>query len=148
VKWPNDVLVAGRKVAGVLVEGRPADRWAVLGIGVNASVDFRDLPPELRDTAGTLGLGPETALAQLLSALEARLGDERTLDALRERDALLGERIAWAAGEGTGAGIAGAGGLRVRLDDGSETVLEAGEVHLLSAAGRTSPPTRSSPPDR
>jgi BirA family biotin operon repressor/biotin-[acetyl-CoA-carboxylase] ligase len=148
VKWPNDVLVAGRKVAGVLVEGRPAERWAVLGIGVNAAVEPGDLPPELRASAGTLGLAPERVLPRLLAALEVRLADERPLDALRERDALLGERVVWAGGEGTGAGIASSGGLRVRLADGAETVLDAGEVHLNRAAGRTSPPTRSSPPGR
>ena len=33
VKWPNDVLIDQRKLAGILVEGRPQERWAVLGIG-------------------------------------------------------------------------------------------------------------------
>lgn len=141
VKWPNDVLIGGRKAAGVLVEGRPAEGWAVLGIGVNA----RNEPPP---GAISLGVEPETALPELLAALEARLSAHDTLAALRGRDALLAERVAWASGEGTGAGIDDGGGLRVRLADGSETVLDAGEVHLLSAAGRTFPPTRSSPPGR
>jgi BirA family biotin operon repressor/biotin-[acetyl-CoA-carboxylase] ligase len=123
VKWPNDVLVEGRKVAGVLVEGRPVERWAVLGIGVNA----RNEPPP---GAAALGIDPDEALRRLLAALEHRLSDDGTLVALRERDALLGARVAWAGGEGTGAGIAEGGGLRVRLDDGGEIVLDAGEVHL------------------
>src|SRR3954468_22320857 len=58
IKWPNDVLVDGRKVAGILAEGRPADGWAVLGIGLNVAVRIADLPPELHPTAGTLGLEP------------------------------------------------------------------------------------------
>jgi len=133
VKWPNDVLVDGRKVAGVLVEARPQDGWAVAGIGVNlAETEF---PPELRDRAGTLGRSPdelEDAVAELLAALERRLAEPpaATLDALRARDALLDQPVAWNGGHGTGAGIDAAGGLRVRGPDGSITVLAAGEVHL------------------
>ena len=37
IKWPNDVWVDGRKVAGILVEGRPQEGWAVLGIGLNVT---------------------------------------------------------------------------------------------------------------
>ncbi len=48
IKWPNDVLLDGRKVAGILVEGRPQERWAVLGIGLNVAVDVAALPDELR----------------------------------------------------------------------------------------------------
>jgi demethylmenaquinone methyltransferase/2-methoxy-6-polyprenyl-1,4-benzoquinol methylase len=55
VKWPNDVLLKGRKVAGVLVESRPQENWAVLGIGLNVAVCIADLPPELSVRAGTLG---------------------------------------------------------------------------------------------
>ena len=45
IKWPNDVLVEGRKVAGILVEGRPQEGWAVLGIGMNVAVRPEDFPP-------------------------------------------------------------------------------------------------------
>jgi BirA family biotin operon repressor/biotin-[acetyl-CoA-carboxylase] ligase len=133
VKWPNDVLVEGRKVAGVLVEARPQEGWAVLGIGVNAALDLAALEPELRETAGTLGradLG--RALAELLEHLERRLAEPAgaTLRALADRDALRDRAIAWAGGEGTGAGIDERGSLRVRLATGGETVLDAGEVHL------------------
>jgi BirA family biotin operon repressor/biotin-[acetyl-CoA-carboxylase] ligase len=137
VKWPNDVLVGGRKVAGVLVEGRPQEGWAVLGIGVNAALDLATLPEEVRATAGTLGLDPAElprALEALLTALEARLAEpaETTLAALRERDALAGRSVRWEGGEGKGAGIAGDGALLVRGTDGNVHVLAAGEVHLLA----------------
>src|SRR5262249_38957175 len=69
IKWPNDVLLADRKVAGILIEGRPQDRWAVVGIGVNVAVDPRQLPPELRASAGTLGrptADVEVLLAEVL----------------------------------------------------------------------------------
>jgi BirA family biotin operon repressor/biotin-[acetyl-CoA-carboxylase] ligase len=133
VKWPNDVLVDGRKVAGILVEARPQEGWTVVGIGVNAALDPADLPPELRETAGTLGRPDlETALHELLEHLTRRLEEpaDATLRALTDRDALLDRQISWAGGEGTGAGIDERGCLRVRLAGGTETVLHAGEVHL------------------
>jgi BirA family transcriptional regulator, biotin operon repressor / biotin---[acetyl-CoA-carboxylase] ligase len=133
VKWPNDVWIEGRKVAGVLVEARPQEGWSVLGIGVNAALDVSDLPPELQETAGTLGRTDlEAALRELLEHLERRLAEppEAALRALNTRDALLDRPIAWVGGEGTGAGIDEHGSLRVRLAGGGETLLDAGEVHL------------------
>lgn len=132
VKWPNDVLVDGRKVAGVLVEGRPQEGWTVLGIGVNAAVDLAAMPEELRATAGSLGRDSEDALAELLGHLERRLAEPvpDALAALRERDALAGRTITWAGGQGIGAGIDPDGALRVRLPAGGETTVTAGEVHL------------------
>jgi BirA family transcriptional regulator, biotin operon repressor / biotin---[acetyl-CoA-carboxylase] ligase len=127
VKWPNDVQVEGHKVAGVLVEGRPHEGWAVVGIGVNVSGAPSDLPD-----AVALGRDDvEVVLGELLAALEARLAEPAalSLDALRARDALLGARISWDGGEGVGAGIDPEGGLRVTTDAG-ERVLSAGEVHL------------------
>ncbi|MGH3101543.1 MAG: biotin--[acetyl-CoA-carboxylase] ligase, partial [Thermoleophilia bacterium] len=121
VKWPNDVLLDGRKVAGVLVEARPQEGWAVLGIGVNAALDIDELPPELRETAGTLGLTDlEAALNELLEHLDRRLTEpaEATLRALSDRDALLGRPLVWAGSEGTGAGIDTHGRLRVSLRGG------------------------------
>jgi BirA family biotin operon repressor/biotin-[acetyl-CoA-carboxylase] ligase len=133
VKWPNDVLVDGRKVAGVLIESRPQEGWTVVGIGVNVALDLAGMPPELRATAGTLGRRPadlEAALLELLGHLERRFGEavEDALRALRDRDALLGRTITWTGGEGIGAGIDEDGALRVRLADGSETKVSAGEV--------------------
>lgn len=130
VKWPNDVLVDGRKVAGILVEGRPQEGWAVLGIGVNVAVALGDLPAELRETAGTLGrdlADLEGVLHELLAALEARLREpaSATLIALRARDALRGRQVSWSDGEGVAEGIDDAGRLIV-----GEHRLDAGEVHL------------------
>jgi BirA family biotin operon repressor/biotin-[acetyl-CoA-carboxylase] ligase len=135
VKWPNDVLVDGRKLAGILVEARPGDGWAVLGIGLNVAVELADLPPDVRDRAATLGRPPtelEPALHDLLRRLEHRLAEPRAacLDALRARDALRDQAVRWAGGEGIGAGIDDAGALLVRLPDGKLRTLEAGEVHL------------------
>jgi BirA family transcriptional regulator, biotin operon repressor / biotin---[acetyl-CoA-carboxylase] ligase len=135
IKWPNDVLVAGRKIAGILAEGRPQDGWAVLGIGRNVARRIEDLPPELRDTGGTLGLEPadvEPTLQRLLAGLERTLAldDAALLGAYRARDALHGQEVRWAAGHGRAAGIDGEGRLIVELPDGGRTALSAGEVHL------------------
>ncbi|HYM56841.1 MAG TPA: biotin--[acetyl-CoA-carboxylase] ligase [Solirubrobacteraceae bacterium] len=135
VKWPNDVLLDSRKVAGVLVEGRPQEGWSIVGIGVNVAVDPAALGPELRNTAGTLGRRAtelEPALDELLAALQLRLAERpaSVLAALRARDALLGRPVAWGGGAGTGAGLDDEGGLRVQLPGGGVTVLRTGEVHL------------------
>ena len=135
IKWPNDVLLDGRKVAGILAEGRPQERWAVLGIGVNVAVDLADLPEELLATAATMGRAErdvEPVLASLLAALERRLEDPpaAVLAAWEARDALRGREVAWTGGHGVAAGIDGAGRLVVELSDGGRTALDAGEVHL------------------
>jgi BirA family biotin operon repressor/biotin-[acetyl-CoA-carboxylase] ligase len=135
IKWPNDVLVGGRKVAGILVEGRPQEGWAVAGIGLNVALRPEDFPPELRETAGTLGLEP-SAIEPALEALIARLGHwitaptESILEAVRARDALLGRPVRWAGGRGTGAGIDGDGRLLVATEETETVALDAGEVHL------------------
>jgi BirA family biotin operon repressor/biotin-[acetyl-CoA-carboxylase] ligase len=138
LKWPNDVLLGGRKVSGILIEGRPQERWSVLGIGVNVSLRVEELPEELRESAGTLGRSDsdiEPLLERLLAMLEARLASPAAdlLAAWRARDALLGHEIAWRDGRGTAAGIDDRGALLVRLPDGGERALDAGEVHLLAS---------------
>jgi BirA family biotin operon repressor/biotin-[acetyl-CoA-carboxylase] ligase len=137
LKWPNDVWLDGRKVAGILVEARPRERWAVLGIGINVALALDDLPPDLRASAGTLGLDPsaiEPLLADLLERLGRRLGEpaDALLGAWRERDALLGQAVSWSDGQGVGGGIDAQGRLVVETARGTEA-LDAGEVHLLSS---------------
>jgi BirA family biotin operon repressor/biotin-[acetyl-CoA-carboxylase] ligase len=134
VKWPNDVLVEGRKVAGILVEGRPQEHWMVLGIGLNVAVREEDLPEELRGLAAGLGREPEDVeptLSRLLVGLERALAlpASEILEAFRARDALNGNDVGWEGGSGVAEGIDDAGRLRVRTDSG-QVVLDAGEVHL------------------
>jgi BirA family biotin operon repressor/biotin-[acetyl-CoA-carboxylase] ligase len=136
IKWPNDVWLERRKLSGILVEGRPQEGWAVLGIGLN--VHTREFPPELRETATSLALagssaGLGDALAELLAQLDRRLTAEPAdvLAAWRERDALLGDEISWDGGSGTAAGVDESGALLVDPSGGGERVaLHAGEVHL------------------
>ena len=51
IKWPNDVWLDGRKLAGILIEARPQDGWAVIGVGLNLAIAPDEFPPELRETA-------------------------------------------------------------------------------------------------
>ncbi|HEY1276099.1 MAG TPA: biotin--[acetyl-CoA-carboxylase] ligase [Thermoleophilaceae bacterium] len=135
IKWPNDVWIDERKVAGILVEGRPQEGWAVLGIGLN--VTTREFPEELREIATSLAVAgsdatTEEVLAALLPALDRRLADDPAdvLAAWRERDALLGRRVRWQDGEGIAAGVSDSGSLLVDTSSGRLT-LGAGEIHLL-----------------
>jgi len=137
VKWPNDVLIDGRKVAGILVEGRPQEAWAVLGIGINVALLPQDFPQELQGRAGSLGLTQadvDPTLVRLGSALEHWLPvpGADVLAEVRTRDVLLGQTVTWANGTGTAAGIDESGRLVVRLADGGEARLDAGEVHLAA----------------
>lgn len=134
IKWPNDILMEDRKIAGILVEGRPQQHWAVLGIGLNVALRREDFPPELRELAGTLGLDEdaiEPTLERLLRCLERWLdaSESEVLEAVRARDALLDRPVRWDGGAGRGAGIDGDGRLVVATDDGHVS-LGAGEVHL------------------
>lgn len=137
IKWPNDVWIEGRKLAGILVEGRPQEGWAVLGIGLNVTASPPDLPAtHLREHDP--GAMPEQVLAGLLSALGRRLDapSDRVLADWRARDALIGEAVAWDGGRGVAAGIDESGALLVDTGDG-RLALEAGEVHLSPLPGRS-----------
>jgi BirA family biotin operon repressor/biotin-[acetyl-CoA-carboxylase] ligase len=134
VKWPNDVLLGGRKVAGILVEARAQDGWAVVGIGLNVAVRVEDLPAELRERAGSLRRtrdAVEPTLARLLAGLDVWLSapSASLLEELRGRDALVGRSVRWQGSTGKAAGIDDHGRLVVLTDEG-RLALEAGEVHL------------------
>jgi BirA family transcriptional regulator, biotin operon repressor / biotin---[acetyl-CoA-carboxylase] ligase len=134
VKWPNDVWIDGRKAAGVLIEARPQDGWAVIGVGLNVAIAPEEFPAELRESATSLG--GEATVEEAAEALNRRLADwvmaspGAVLDGFRERDALMGRRIGWDRGSGTAEGIDERGNLLVRGDEGHLETLGAGEVHL------------------
>ena len=145
VKWPNDVLVEGRKLAGVLVEAVTIGsrvEGIVVGIGVN--VHTRAFPEEIADRATSVALvapsAPDRAslLAAILGGLDrdAHVVLARGLGLVRGRleaaDGLRGRRVKNDGGdEGVGEGIDDDGRLLVRRDDGVLTRWSAGEVHLL-----------------
>ncbi len=136
VKWPNDVWIAERKVAGILIEARPPE-WAVIGIGVNLSVADEEFPRELRWPATSVGHGatPEAMLTALCGALEAWVvaPEDRVRAEFAGRDVLRGREISWSgAGEGSGiaAGIDERGNLIVKTGAGETQALGSGEVSL------------------
>lgn len=135
IKWPNDVWIDHRKLAGILVEGRPQQGWAVVGVGLNVATT--EFPEGLRESATSLRLvgvdtDPDAVLDAVLVSLDRWLHAPQAtvLEAWSERDALLTERVRWATGEGTAAGIDDSGALLVDTEEGRIT-LEAGEIHLL-----------------
>jgi BirA family transcriptional regulator, biotin operon repressor / biotin---[acetyl-CoA-carboxylase] ligase len=151
VKWPNDIHLDGKKLAGILIEARPQDGWAVLGIGLNLTIAADEFPAELRDRATSLfpdpsavpygaqdgirnsarSLAAATALSgRLADWLEA--GEEQVLAEWRRRDALIGREVAWESGSGVADGVDERGYLLVRLADGDRIALGAGDVHLTS----------------
>jgi BirA family transcriptional regulator, biotin operon repressor / biotin---[acetyl-CoA-carboxylase] ligase len=134
IKWPNDVWIEGKKISGILVEGRPQEGWAVLGIGLNVAT--RSFPDELSEIATSLALeglstSREEVFRSLLGSLDRLLVADAAdvLAAWQERDALLGAQVSWSGGRGKAAGITNAGALRVETDAGI-VELDAGEVHL------------------
>jgi BirA family biotin operon repressor/biotin-[acetyl-CoA-carboxylase] ligase len=137
IKWPNDVWVDGRKLCGILLEGRPQEGWAVLGIGLNVNLRVEELPEELRETATSVAIaaGGERNLDAVRCALTRALGRwieapaGEVLAAWRARDAIRGRHIGWAGGEGRAAGIDDSGALLVETGDGI-VELNAGEIHI------------------
>jgi BirA family transcriptional regulator, biotin operon repressor / biotin---[acetyl-CoA-carboxylase] ligase len=133
VKWPNDVWLSGRKLAGVLIEARFPD-WAVIGVGLNLAVADDEFPAELRWPATSLGhgVGMDQAVAALRESLgtwvEAEPGE--VVDAFASRDALNGREVSWEGGSGTAAGIDDRGNLLVELPSGELEALGSGEVSL------------------
>ena len=141
VKWPNDVHLGDRKLSGILIEARPQEEWAVVGVGLNLTIPQDDFPEELRDRATSLfadGDAPaaiaERGRVALSEALERWVEADTAmiLAAWRERDTLLGREVSWERGTGVAEGIDERGHLLVRLADGERLALGAGDVHLTS----------------
>ena len=140
VKWPNDVWVEERKLAGILIEAQPP-AWAVIGIGMNVSIEPEEFPADLRQPATSIGHRVGTADA--LAALCEKLGEwvdadrGRVLAEFRERDALRGREIGWVGaggeaqeGAGVADGIDDRGNLVVVSTEGERLSLGSGEVTL------------------
>lgn len=144
IKWPNDVLLDGKKCAGILVETRSsagtAPESAIIGVGVNVNRRaFPEADYDLAPTSIALRTGEDAGRAKLLAAVLGAM--ERHVDLLRREGpsavvraveaqlAFRGQSVRWEGGSGTVQGIAQDGALRVtRALDGVETLLRAGRV--------------------
>lgn len=146
IKWPNDVLVDGRKFCGILIETDFAGsepRYSLLGIGVNVNLDVARYP-EIAQIATSLAaalgrpVSREDVLAALLNHLEALYlevqGGGSAVAAWKERLDTLGKHVRVAAAgaveEGVAEDVDRDGNLVLRRADGTTAVLVAGEVTL------------------
>lgn len=147
IKWPNDILVGGKKVAGILTESScTAERlfFVILGIGVNVNFPREEMPESIRDTATSLmalsgAPVDRTALAlQLIRSLNRCYGDleERGFPPMAERWSgffrLQGKRVKVEmmdqAVQGKAIGIDGDGALLLEDDAGTRQRIIAGDV--------------------
>jgi len=146
VKWPNDVLLDGKKCAGILVESRRApdgQLGVVLGLGLNVhTTAFPDSLPDatsLRSSGARLeALEFEDLMLDLLAALEERTarylsaGLTPSLEELREHDFLSGKHVRIGEIEGVADGIDERGRLLVRNSRGLVEAAVTGHVELLT----------------
>lgn len=165
VRWPNDLLLDGRKIAGILIElqsEQDALRYVILGVGLNVNVRAEDFPAGLRPIATSLleALGhevPRVALLQrLLERLEAQYdrylaeGPEPVLEAWLRLPNILGQRVTvYAPGEtwsGRATGLDHEGALLVQADDGGMRRVLAGDVRLVTEPPPPPPGSRKERP--
>lgn len=142
IKWVNDLLLDGKKVAGILAERFSAEGrlFTVVGIGINLHTAASDFPEELRQKAGSLGkvtVDREAlvlALSEELHALVTALPDRTFMEEYRARSAVLGRRVCYTVNgssyEAVATAIDDEGALIVRREDGGETRLASGEISL------------------
>jgi len=148
LRWPNDVMIGHRKVAGILAQ--LVESAAIAGIGVN--VNQTSFPGELAEEATSLRIesghmhSREELLIALLPAVDRYV--ERLIDDGPSVIDLFSLRSSYASGErvtvrqggavlqGTTAGLNDGGFLVVRMDDGSDQVILAGGVRAVSAGRR------------
>ncbi|KTB48701.1 biotin--[acetyl-CoA-carboxylase] ligase [Dehalogenimonas alkenigignens] len=144
LKWPNDILIGGRKVAGILVESGTArgKTYAAIGIGVNVNMDMAGWP-DLAGIATSLSAesGRKIDTPRLLRAIVDEIAafytsfDPAALrDLWRARLVTLGRRVTASGGgtvvEGVAAEVTADGALVILGDDGAEYVVVAGDVTL------------------
>jgi len=142
IKWPNDVVVDGRKLSGVLIERR--DERALIGIGLNVSQQAFPDPLAKRATSLAM-LGARVDRVDVLAALVETLdralvaSDQTLVAAFLERDALCGQRALFATPAGPVEGEVRAvdpmRGLVIRTESG-ERFLPAGSTSVAEWAGR------------
>lgn len=149
VKWPNDIYLSGRKVAGILVEGTmdAAGGAVVIGCGFNLNLEPGDFPEDLRGTAtsgwiecGGLVVDRGVFLTHFLRALDARCREAvRDFEGLRaegwRRSWLAGQRVrltaAGAVLEGVACGLGAGGELLLKMDDGMVRVITGADLVRL-----------------
>jgi BirA family biotin operon repressor/biotin-[acetyl-CoA-carboxylase] ligase len=149
IKWPNDILISGKKVCGLLTEMSAEPdriRHIVLGIGVNVNMDLRVLPSDIRSRSTTLAAeaGRSIDRTKLLKALLTELDhwyrcflrkEADVIVAWQELNETIGKRVAVSGAgdilEGKAAGVDAEGRLILQLDDGTVRQVAAGDVTIV-----------------
>lgn len=151
LKWPNDLLIAGRKVAGILAETEAEAgklRWVVVGMGINVDVDFSGRP-ELAESAVSLSQATEEPIERGPLLLElirtfsrryaAMVSGSSPFEEWAASLATIGQEIEAESGGNQLTGIAERvtpeGALVIKLEDGSRRELFAGDVRLRNRTG-------------
>lgn len=154
IKWPNDILIKGRKVAGLLCEFHGSSPRAeapavIIGIGINISSSEADFPPELRQKAtslilaGAREISPAALLISIVRHLEEQLqrmetkGFSAILVDWRQKDATKGKRMSWVdtggrVVEGVSRGPDGEGVLQIIQDSGRIVRVLSGDLSLAN----------------
>lgn len=154
IKWPNDIIINGKKAAGILTEMSSElgiVNFIILGIGINVNQSDEEIPPELANKATSLKIASGKAIqrkhliAQVLNRLDElyvqfkETGDiDQALDICRDRSAVIGKDIIVVQGRkqrpGHAVSINHDGELMVRFEDGLEQVI-SGEVSIRTENG-------------
>lgn len=150
LKWPNDVLLGGKKAAGILIESAADQQgrlFAVAGIGVN--VNQEEFPEEIQDRAVSIRqcVGSRVDRAAVAAAILSELDDlwpaatddfPSIVAEAADRSALLGKWVRLQSGadliEGVAEGLDAAGQLLLRISDGTLRAMTAGEVTSQTAS--------------
>jgi BirA family transcriptional regulator, biotin operon repressor / biotin---[acetyl-CoA-carboxylase] ligase len=142
IKWPNDVWIGRRKVAGILVEA--GYDFAIVGIGIN--VNSTAFPAEVAEIATSLRLetGIEYSRREILAAVirgfaqrSRQIGGDfdHLLDSIRQRCVLTGQRVSLGTSSGPRhgkvEGVAPGGELLLRTESGLERLMQADEVRII-----------------
>lgn len=148
IKWPNDILLDGRKLGGILLESRnsAANRAHVVGIGINCHQTREDFPPEIRDLATSIDLAGSvrcnriTLARHVLTSLDhwltiARSDENRIIDTWKTQSTQLGHRVTVSCDgkEYTGncIGVDPVKGLILHLDRGGVRMFDAAHTHIV-----------------
>jgi BirA family biotin operon repressor/biotin-[acetyl-CoA-carboxylase] ligase len=149
IKWPNDVWVGERKLAGILTEmSSQGQKLAAVIVGIGVNVNQIEFPAELAATSMRLETGREHDREEVLRAVAARLGTwldrylragVEGLSSAFEQHSMLADRTVRARVdgvmvEGTAMGLDHDGSLLLRDDEGRTHRVLAGEVELVGAA--------------
>lgn len=152
IKWTNDLVSRGRKLAGILTElvTQPGQTAAIVGIGINCCQQLPDFDPEIRDFAGSLSMisGTDVDRARVAAAMVKALyrmdetllsGKDAMLEAYRRDCVTLGKEVALLRdGEirrGYAWGIGSDGALLVSFPDGHTEAVQSGEVSVRGLYG-------------